>query len=134
MSNANNVNYRLVAGIALVALGIVGLLLSVFISMVSYASELDNGALPAVSFFIVSLGVAFYFPDLLQDERKNLSTMRVVVFMVVSIFCIVAIKIGWQARTFDEFTIDSTWVYILGLGFGSKVFQKFSEDNRNKGT
>lgn len=37
------------------------------------------------------------------------------------------IKNGWNAGSFEEFTIDQTWVYILGLAFGSKAIQKFGE-------
>lgn len=119
---------NVVLGISLIIAGVIGFVVSVFVSMFSYASNFDNGALPAISFFIISLGFAFYFPDLLRDEQKSLSTMRMIVFMTVSIFAIISIKIGWTARTFDEFRIDRTWVYILGLAFGSKVFQKFSEE------
>ena len=34
-----------------------------------------------------------------------------------------------HAGSFEDFTIDKTWVYILGLAFGSKAIQKFGEDN-----
>jgi hypothetical protein len=43
------------------------------------------------------------------------------------------VKLGWNAGTFEEFTIDSTWVYILGVAFGSKAVQKFAEEeNKDK--
>jgi hypothetical protein len=30
-----------------------------------------------------------------------------------------------------ELTIDKAWIYILGLAFGSKVFQKFGEEEES---
>ena len=53
--------------------------------------------------------------------------MRIIVFVVVMVFAIVHLRIGWTAGTFKDFQIDQTWVYILGLAFGSKAFQRFTE-------
>ena len=54
--------------------------------------------------------------------------MRVVVLIVVLVFAVVYIKLGWIAGSFEQFTIDTSWIYILGLAFGSKAFQKFAEE------
>lgn len=117
----------------LIILGIVGFVIAVIVSIFAYAGPADNGSIPAISFFFIMLGMAFYFPDLLQDESKSLSTMRVVVWITIMVFAIVAVRLSWQVKTFDEFKIDRTWVYILGLAFGSKVFQKFSEERESGG-
>jgi hypothetical protein len=81
------------------------------------------------------IGMCFYFPSLLEESKGEVSTMRVVVFAVVMVFVFIYVKIGWNAGLFEEFKIDSTWVYILGLAFGSKAIQKFAEEeeegNRN---
>ena len=58
--------------------------------------------------------------------------MRVIVFAVVMVFVFIYVKLGWTAGTFEEFTIDSTWIYILGIAFGSKAIQKFAEEDENK--
>lgn len=114
-------------GYWLIRLGVIGFAASIVLDMLPLRQEYAMGSLPAVSFFIIMLGIAFVFPELLSDESKGLSTMRVIVFMVVSVFVVIAIKIGWAATNFDDFKLDRTWVYILGLAFGSKVFQSFSE-------
>jgi len=114
-------------GRTLMIVGVIALAAAMIIGFVPSVREYDHGALPAVGFFFILLGMALLFPDMLQDDTKSVSTMRVVVFMLVSVFVIVAIKIGWQAPNFDDFKIDRTWVYILGLTLGSKVFQSFSE-------
>ncbi|MEP7253031.1 MAG: hypothetical protein ABI683_11650 [Ginsengibacter sp.] len=37
------------------------------------------------------------------------------------------IEIGWSISKFEEFTVDDRWIYIPGLAFGSKAFQRFGE-------
>ena len=131
--NQNSSGQMPKVGRALIITGIFGLVIAVLVSIFAYASHADNGAIPAISFFFIMLGVAFAFPDMLQDETESLSTMRVVVFITIMIFAVISIKLAWNVKSFDEFKIDRTWVYILGLAFGSKVFQKFSEERQQNG-
>jgi hypothetical protein len=114
-------------GALLIGIGILGFLFAVIASGLPYSYFNDNGSVPSASIFFVMIGMAFYFPDLLQGPCGGFSTMRMVVFMVVIVFVVLTIKIGWSTHSFDEFRIDSTWVYILGLAFGSKLFQQMSE-------
>ncbi len=114
-------------GNVLIVAGVVGFLASVLLSFTAL-SGLDNGALPAGSFLAVMLGIAFAFPSMLEESPGYISTMRIVVFAVVMVFCVIYIKIGWSVGTIGEFKIDDTWVYILGLAFGSKAIQKFGEE------
>lgn len=122
------------AGKYLITAGVAGLILAAILSFTIY-SGVDKGAIPAVSFLFVMIGMCFYFPSLLEESKGEVSTMRVVVFAVVMVFVFIYVKIGWNAGLFEEFKIDSTWVYILGLAFGSKAIQKFAEEeeegNRN---
>jgi len=113
----------------LIVLGAIGFMTSAILGFTDY-SGLDEGALPAASFFIILIGMVFHFPTLLQEAKGEVSTMRVIVFAVVMVFAVVHLKIGWNAGTFKDFQIDNTWVYIIGLAFGSKVFQKFNEEEK----
>ncbi len=115
-------------GRTLIILGILGFLGAIIISFTKY-SGFDQGALPAASFLVILLGMAFAFPTMLQESNGQLSTMRIIVFAVTLVFCVMYIKIGWTVGSFENFTIDKSWIYILGLAFGSKAFQKFGEDN-----
>jgi hypothetical protein len=117
----------------LIVLGILGFIMSVIMSYTYYAG-LDRGALPAVSFLFIMIGMCFYYPSLLEESSGQVSTMRVVVFSVVMVFVFITIKIGWSAGLFEEFTIDSRWVYILGLAFGGKAAQRIFEEEEPKGT
>ena len=114
-------------GVILIILGTLGFLYAVIMSFTIF-SGLDQGAVPAASFLSILLGFAFANPSLLQDTQGGLSTMRIIVFAIVLLFCTIYLKIGWSISKFEQFTIDKTWIYILGLAFGSKVFQKFGED------
>lgn len=113
-------------GALLVVLGLAGFATAVGLRFSSDANS--PGELPAASLLFILIGMAFYFPQLLEDENKGLSTMRLMTFMVVSLFSVVAMKIGWLAHTFEDWKVTETWVYILGLAFGSKLFQSFSEN------
>ncbi len=113
-------------GQSLIVVGAVGFVVASLLSFTDY-SGLDEGALPAGSFFLILVGMSFCFPSLLEEAKGEISTMRVVVFAVTMVFSVIHLKIGWNAGSFKDFQIDQTWVYILGLAFGSKVFQKYGE-------
>lgn len=111
-------------GLVMIITGLLGLLVS---ALCGEKYLPDNGGVPAASMLFVLLGIAFFFPDLLKAPDNSFSTMRVIVFIVVAVFVVLCVKIGWGTRSFDALRIDSSWVYILGLAFGSKVFQSFGE-------
>ena len=66
---------------------------------------------------------------MLVDAQREVSTMRIVVLITVLVFCVVYIKLGWVAGSFESFVIDTSWIYILGLAFGGKAFQRFAEND-----
>ena len=121
-------NFKLTSfGVGLIVFGTVGFLAAVIISFTPL-SGLDQGALPAASFLAMMMGTAFAFPSMLQDPSSGgVSTMRIVVFAVVMLFCTIYLKIGWTITKLETLTIDQRWIYILGLAFGSKAFQRYSE-------
>jgi hypothetical protein len=111
----------------LINAGVAGLVTSVVLNFTPYAN-IDAGTIPAISIVLIIIGMCFNFPTLLEDSAGGISSMRVMVLSVVLVFVLVYVKIGWTAGSFEEFTIDRTWVYILGIAFGSKAIQKFGED------
>ena len=120
-------DFKLLGKILLIA-GIAGLLASVIISFTIYA-EYDNGGLPAISFLVIMLSLALCFPTMLEESKGEVSTMRIIVFSITMVFCVIYLKIAWASGTFQNLTIDKSWIYILGLAFGSKAAQKFAEDD-----
>lgn len=113
----------------LILAGFVGFTAAIVLSFTAY-SGLDQGALPSISFLVIMLGMAFHFPTMLQESGGEVSTMRIIVFGLVMVFCVIYLKISWTVGNFEDFKIDETWIYILGLAFGSKVFQKFGEEKK----
>src|ERR1700743_3275848 len=83
-----------VAGFFLILAGLVCLFIVIF-SRPNQPSDFNykrDGEAIAVLFFVIMMGVALVFPDLLQDRTKGLSTMRIVVYMMVNVICMLFIK------------------------------------------
>jgi len=85
------------------------------------------GLITAFGFVFLVLGLVFYFPDIINEGDNGPSTMRVVVLVIVLIFAFVYVKAARETGTLANLKIDQSWIYVLGLAFGSKVFQKFAE-------
>lgn len=68
------------------------------------------------------------FPSLLEGS-EGLSTMRIVVFMVTNVVCMLLLKIGWAEgiTSLDQIGIDQYWVGIIAFAFGAKATQSFFE-------
>lgn len=115
-------------GVFLILISIAGFITTAILSITNL-EKIANGTFPAISFLILIIGIAFLFPSLLEERKGELSTMRIIVLIVVLVFAVVYIKLGWIAGSFEEFFIDSSWIYILGLAFGSKAFQRFAEND-----
>jgi hypothetical protein len=118
-------------GIWLVRLGVLGFAVAVIQSFTVWAG-MDRGGIPAASITIILLGLCFAMPSMLEDNTGGISTMRVVVLAVVLVFTLVYVKLGWNAGSFEDFTIDERWVYILGLAFGAKAAQRFAETDEEE--
>lgn len=82
-----------------------------------------------ILFFITMLGFVFIYPDLMKDQSKNLSTMRIVVFMMVNVICMLMLKIGWFSNDFSIMGINGYWVTVIGFVFGGKVAQSYIENH-----
>jgi len=120
-------------GIWLIRAGVLGFAIAVAQSFTIWAG-MDRGGIPAASITVILLGLCFAMPSMLEDNTGGISTMRVVVLAVVMVFCLVSVKIGWTAGSFEEFTLDERWVYILGLAFGAKAAQRFTETDDEEET
>ncbi|WP_448701833.1 hypothetical protein ACFGVR_06220 [Mucilaginibacter sp. AW1-3] len=81
----------------------------------------------SIAFFIIMLGFAFAFPDLLKDANKGLSTMRLVAFMMINVICILLLKIGWGASSLTVIGLNASWMGVIAFVFGAKATQSFFE-------
>jgi hypothetical protein len=90
----------------------------------------DTSSIMAIGFFLIMIGFPFYYPDMLKSASKDtVSSMRVIVYMIVSVFVFLSVKIGWSVGKYSEFALDRTWAYILAIALGSKALQSFGENN-----
>ena len=118
-------------GAFLILLSIAGFTTTAILS-VTDLERITNGTFPAVSFLVLITGLVFYFPSLIEERKGEVSTMRIVVLITVLVFGVVYIKLGWVAGSFESFVIDTSWIYILGLAFGGKAFQRFAENDEGE--
>ena len=135
-SNPNEPDQKLSMyfGAFLILLSVAGFTTTAILSITDL-ERITNGTFPAVSFLILITGLVFYFPSLIEERKGEVSTMRIVVLITVLVFGVVYIKLGWVAGSFESFVIDTSWIYILGLAFGGKAFQRFAEnDEEEKGS
>ena len=126
----------------LVIAAILGFAAAIVLSFIPASINFSNGiasdgTIAAVSVIFLLMGSAFAMPGLLREnstDEQSFSTMRFIVLAVVLVFAAITIKIGWQTSSFEDFKINSTWVYILGLAFGGKVAQTFTEGGATEDT
>jgi hypothetical protein len=81
----------------------------------------------ALAFFTTMLGIVFAFPEMVQGQTKDVSTMRIIVFMFANVICMLLLKIGWDKNTLDEIGIDGFWVGVIAFLFGAKATQSYFE-------
>ena len=142
-------------GGSLVLGGAVFLFLIIFFSKFIVSLQ-PTGDLVAVLFFLIIVGLVFYFPKLIYDAGDPIqppagggggqsnagqsqttnpvaptqapapSTMRVAVLIIVSVFALLALKNGWNQTEIPE--LDSHWMWLLGVALGAKAAQSFAEN------
>ncbi|TGD59015.1 hypothetical protein [Flavobacterium humi] len=109
-------------GFCLMAIGVVSLMIC------SFETKNPVANIIAISFFITMLGFSLAFPSLLEGN-EGLSTMRIVVFMMTNVICMLMLKIGWgnEIDSLKDIGIDQYWVGIIAFTFGAKATQSFFE-------
>jgi len=117
--NETSISYLQIFGIFLVFFGIISVISAAFI---------ESPAGISISFFITMLGFAFVFPSLLEGN-DGLSTMRIVVFMMTNVICMLLLKIGWAATTesLSDIGLDEWWMGVIAFVFGAKAMQSYFE-------
>lgn len=91
--------------------------------------SIDRSAIAAIGFLKIMLGLALFYPEMLEGPRQAISSMRVTVYMIISVFVFLTVKIGWTVGSFADFKLDETWAYILAIALGGKAIQSLGENN-----
>jgi hypothetical protein len=126
-NSEDKISFLQIIGFLVILLGLIDLVITQIFSKLS-------GEVIAIDFFAIMLGFAFAFPDLLRDSNKGLSTMRIVVFMMVNVICILLLKIGWDAKSLGAIGLDQYWMGVIAFIFGAKATQTYFESKLAGGT
>lgn len=86
----------------------------------------------AIAFFTTMLGVAFAFPDMLKGQTKEISTMRIIVFMLANVITMLLIKMGWEHDSLSDIGLDGYWMGLIAFLFGAKATQSYIEFLRSE--
>ncbi|MEP7197972.1 MAG: hypothetical protein ABI851_15745 [Saprospiraceae bacterium] len=84
-----------------------------------------------IAFFTIMLGIAFAFPDMLKGQTKEISTMRIIVFMFSNAICMLILKIGWDKHSLGEIGLDGYWMGVIAFLFGAKATQAYFENAKS---
>jgi len=115
-------------GLVLVLLGTAVLVGAAVFTCIHGRTETSGaGSIAAVGMFIVIVGMVFFFPTLLAGDGGATSTMRVAVLLVVSLFVVLTINVGWGAPSLEKLKLDPNWTWVLAAALGGKAFQSFAE-------
>lgn len=107
---------------------LLGIVLLIFFSFIPVNDGSIVPSVIAVAFLITMLGVSFAFPSLLEGN-EGLSTMRIVVFMVTNVICMLLLKIGWAKgiTSLEGIGLNQYWMGVIAFVFGAKATQSFFE-------
>jgi predicted MFS family arabinose efflux permease len=109
-------------GVTLIAVATLGLVSSEIVHQIAPTAPSD-GQTPAISVFLMIMGIAFFFPSLLRDgggTDSGVSTMRAIVLLLISVFALITLRNGWASAAFS---LDQYWVWIVALAVGGKAGQ-----------
>ncbi len=117
-----------IVGLVMLLLGVLSLIgIGIYVLTEKPDSSAES-TIAAVSFFLIMMGIAFVYPDMLKSPHNSgTSAMRVVVFMIVSVFVILVVKIYWGCKA-GEFKLDGNWAALIGAALGSKALQSLGEN------
>jgi hypothetical protein len=135
--NEGKLTYVQLFGFLLIACGVVYLASYLLPSGVIHAFpalDLDEEPTPngiSIAFFTTMLGVAFAFPGMLRGQTKEISTMRIIVFMFANVICMLLLKIGWNKGSLQEIGLDGYWMGVIAFLFGAKATQSYFENAKS---
>lgn len=123
--NEGSLTILQIAGFILLLLGVISLIISSFFKPDIYPSI---PSIISISFFVTMLGFSFAFPSLLEGN-EGLSTMRIVVFMITNVICMLLLKIGWAngIASLEQIGLNQYWMGVIAFVFGAKATQSFFE-------
>jgi hypothetical protein len=95
-----------------------------------------GGGLAAAVGFLMVVGVVLYWPSLIMDDSTTAqgepSTMRILCLVIVTTFCAVMLRTGWNTGVLPSLEHESNWVWLVTAALGAKAVQRFAEVQEKK--
>ncbi len=85
------------------------------------------GELPALALLLLILGLALLQPGIFKDDTGAVSSLRVLMFGMVSLSLLMFVKVAWNAQSIAELKLDPWWSTLLSTVFAAKAVQSFGE-------
>jgi multisubunit Na+/H+ antiporter MnhB subunit len=82
----------------------------------------------AIALVLLLVALPLLYPTMLREGRA-VSTMRAIVYLVVGLFAVLTIRVGWGASTIADIKIDPWWATIISAAIGGKAVQSLGEAN-----
>ena len=96
-----------------------------FIATATYEVSAD---IPALGMVGIVSGAVVYSPDLLKDDTKATSSMRVIAFGLTALFAVFFVRQAWHAQKVADLSLDTGWTALLSAAIAGKAIQSFSEN------
>ena len=114
-------------GFLLLFIGIIGLICNTVCSDAQIQTKSIN---ISIFFFLTILSLAFIFPSMLKASSGDISTMRIIVFMMACVIGMLLLKMGLTKNSLTEIGLDQWWMGVIALVFGAKATQSYFEGRR----
>lgn len=129
--NEGKLTYIQFFGFVLITIGIIYFITCLILTGLEFKKQCGGHEISVV-FFTTMMGVSFAFPEMLKGPQSDeMSTMRITVFMLTNVICMLLLKVGWEAQSLEAIGLDSSWVGVIAFLFGAKAVQSYFE-NANK--
>ncbi|MDR3705238.1 MAG: hypothetical protein P4L28_04960 [Paludibacteraceae bacterium] len=115
-------------GYLLLFIGIIGLICNTVCSDTQIQTRSIN---ISIFFFLTILSLAFIFPSMLKASSGDISTMRIIVFMMACVIGMLLLKMGIAKNSLTEIGLDQWWMGVIAFVFGAKATQSYFEGKKS---
>jgi uncharacterized membrane protein len=115
-------------GYLLLLTGIIGLICNTVCSDEQIQTRSIN---ISIFFFLTILSLAFIFPSMLKASSGDISTMRIIVFMMACVISMLLLKMGIAKNSLTEIGLDQWWMGVIAFVFGAKATQSYFETKKS---
>ena len=91
----------------------------------------SGGGAAAAALILIVTAVLLAAPTLIMDaapaDGGEPSTMRLLTLLIVTVFCALVLRTGWNDGTLPTLENQGNWVWLVTAALGGKALQKYAE-------